>query len=95
MSSFKVVLGVLSCISGQSQIGTVSGGQFSSLKTRVQVPFDLALPFYTDDSPAHMRTEGCIRVFIPALLMTVKEDKKTKHSEKHWLKNFTVEFYML
>lgn len=54
----------------------------------MQVPFDLALPFHTDDSRAQMRTEGCIWLFIPALLMTVKDDKKTKHSEKDWLKKF-------
>lgn len=59
----------------------------------MQVPFDLALPLYTDDIPACLQNEACIWLFIPELLMIVKDyTKKETFRKGNLFNNFTVEF---
>lgn len=57
------------------------------------MPFDLALPLSIDDIPARLQNEACIWLFIPELLMIVRDYTEKETSRKENLfNNFTVEF---
>lgn len=57
------------------------------------MPFDLVLSLYTDDIFARLQNEACIWLFIPELLMIVKDyTKKETFRKENLFNNFTVEF---